>query len=270
VRAVRISVLASGSGGNCVYVESGGSALLVDCGLTVPGLRRRLAEAGGALERVVGVLLTHDHGDHVGSSVALARKLSVPIHATEGTLSILARLPEGLAHPLRAGGRVQLGPFEVLPFATPHDGIESVGYRVEAGGCAAGVATDLGYVSNAVVEALRGVQFLLAEFNHDPQLLREGPYPEGLKRRIAGGRGHLSNEQGAELVALLMHPGLSHLVLAHLSETNNTPGHALRAWERRNGASPPGLRVHVAQQRQPSPMWDLAAGASDDRTVCAA
>ena len=259
MRAVRASVLSSGSKGNAVYLEAGASAVLVDCGLTVPGLRRRLAEVGRDLSRLAAVFVTHDHGDHVGSSVALARKLGVPLYATAGTHSILARVPEALGRVVKADEPVALEAFDVLPFATPHDGIESVAFRVteRATQKSVGVATDLGYVSRLVVERLQGVHLLVVEHNHDERLLIDGPYPEGLKRRILGARGHLSNEQGAELAGQLLHEGLRQVVLAHLSETNNTPDHARRAFEQRNAAAPAHLSLHVAEQHRPSSLFEV-------------
>lgn len=253
------SVLASGSRGNCVYVEAGGAAVLVDCGLTVPGLRRRLADVGRDLSRVCAVFVTHDHGDHVGSSVALARKLQLPLYATEGTHSMLGQLPEGLARRVRADEPVSVAGLDVLPFQTPHDGIESVAYRVteRATGKSVGIATDLGYVSRSVVDRLQGVQLLVVEHNHDERMLADGPYPQGLKRRILGGRGHLSNEQGAALAGHVLHAGLRQVVLAHLSETNNTPLLARRAFETHLAAAPAGLQVHVAEQMRPSPLFDV-------------
>ncbi len=251
------SVLASGSRGNAIYLETQGEAVLVDCGLTVPELTRRLAALGRDLSLLRAVFVTHDHGDHVGSSVALARKLGLTLHATRGTHSILRRLPEGLAQVVETDRPAQVGPFTVRAFATPHDGIESVGYRIEAGGRSVGIATDLGYVSRSVVESLRGSQLLVVEHNHDERLLLDGPYPAPLKRRIIGGHGHLSNDQGATLAAHLLHDGLGRVVLAHLSETNNTPDHARRAFERHNAGAHAGLAVHVAEQDRPSPLFTV-------------
>ena len=250
-------VLASGSRGNALWLESGPEALLVDCGLSVPELSRRLSAVGRDLTPLRAVVVTHDHGDHVGSSVALARRLGIPLYATAGTLSILKRLPPSLARQLASGDEIDLGAFRLRPFATPHDGIESIGVRVEADGAAMGLATDLGYVSRQVVEALTGVHLLVVEHNHDERMLQEGPYPLALKRRIRGGRGHLTNEEGAQLAAHLVHPGLRRVVLAHLSETNNTPGHALRAFERTLRDSPASLAVHVARQEGPSPLFEV-------------
>lgn len=254
---MRASVLASGSAGNCVYVEADGAAVLVDCGLTVPGLVRRLAAVGRDLTGIRGVFVTHDHGDHVGSSVALSRRLGIPLYATAGTHSVLKRLPPGLARVVRADEPVVLGPFTLLPIATPHDGLESVAFRVTttATGRSLGVITDLGYVPRRLVQQLAGVGALVLEMNHDERMLIEGPYPPSLKQRILGPRGHLSNDAGAELASHVMHAGLGRVVLAHLSETNNSPDLARRAFERANAGAPACLEI--ARQTAPTPLFDV-------------
>ncbi len=257
--AVRASVLASGSSGNCLYVEAGDTAILIDSGPSMLSLRKRLAAIDRDLSRVRAVFVTHDHGDHVGSSVALSRKLKIPLYATAGTHSILRSIPDGLAHMVRADVPIEFGPFEVFPVCTPHDGLESVAYRVlhRESSRAIGLATDLGYASRQVVERLRGIHTLVVEHNHDERMLSEGPYPYQLKRRILGARGHLSNAQGAALASHLSHSGLTRVVLAHLSETNNTPALAREAYEKVNGAARPGRELVVADQHVPTPLFEV-------------
>jgi phosphoribosyl 1,2-cyclic phosphodiesterase len=256
---VQASVLSSGSGGNAVYVEADGTGILVDCGLTVPGLKRRLSRLKRGLQSVRAVFVTHDHGDHVGSSVALSRKMEIPLYATAGTHSILRRIPRGLAHVVRDDHPIPFGPFEVFPVTTPHDGIESVAFRIvhTSSGRSISIVTDLGYVTRRIVNRLRGTNTLVVEHNHDERMLIEGPYPAPLKRRILSAQGHLSNEQGADLVLQLSHSGLSRVVLAHLSETNNTPELARRAYERANGASRKDREVLVAEQSAPTPLFPV-------------
>lgn len=259
MRRVKAAVLASGSAGNCVWVEADGDVILIDCGLTVPGLGRRLDVIGERVEDVSAVFITHDHGDHVGSSVALARKRGVSLYATAGTHSVLKRLPEELSNTVRGGDVVDTGPFQVRCITVPHDGIESVAYRVthRETGRSVGVITDLGYVPRGVVDALEGVHLLVAEHNHDERMLIEGPYPASLKTRIRSPVGHLSNEQGASLVASLAHPGLHRVLLAHLSETNNTPDVARRTFEKVNRDAPGTLTVEVAQQLRPCGPYEV-------------
>lgn len=256
---MKAAVLASGSSGNCVWVEADGDVVLIDCGLTVPGLTRRLDAIGERIEDISAVFITHDHGDHVGSSVALARKRGVPLYATGGTHSILKRLPPELSHTLAGGDDVSTGPFDVRCISVPHDGIESVAYRVthRASARSIAVVTDLGYVPRRVLDELNGVNFLVAEHNHDERMLVEGPYPAMLKTRIRSPLGHLSNDQGAELVRNVSHPGLGRVVLAHLSETNNTPAAALRTFEKFNRDAPGALKVEVARQDRPCGPYEV-------------
>lgn len=231
------SVLASGSRGNSVFVESSDTAILLDCGLAIRTLRERLAAIEREPCQIQAIFLTHDHGDHVGASVALARRFRIPLFATRGTHSVLRRVPDGLPRTIEADQPVRFGPLEVLPIATPHDGAESVAFRVldEAAGRMLGLVTDLGFVPRRIIARLAGVNTLVAEHNHDEQMLRDGPYPWPVKQRILSGHGHLSNQQGAALVSALSHSALSRVVLAHLSETNNTPALAQAAYEKENG-----------------------------------
>lgn len=258
-RDMKAAVLSSGSAGNCIWVQADGESILIDCGLTVPELGRRLAQIGERVEDISSVFITHDHGDHVGSSVALARKRGVALHASRGTHSILKRLPEELAHTLRGGDLVHHGPFDVKCISVPHDGIETVAYRVTHRSTARSIAvlTDLGYVPRRVVEAVDGVHALVIEHNHDERMLVEGPYPAMLKARIRSPLGHLSNEQGAELVSNLDARALGRVVLAHLSETNNTPDVARRTFERINRDAPARLELAVADQRIPFGPFDV-------------
>lgn len=253
------SVLASGSSGNSVYLEAEGSALLVDCGLSVPELGRRLSAIGRDVSRIGAIFLTHDHGDHVGSSVVLARRFGIPLFATSGTHGVLRRLPPELTRVVRADQPVSHGGFTVHPIGTPHDGVESVAYRVDhlPTKRSMAVVTDLGYVPRGVVDRLQELHLLVVEHNHDERMLLEGPYPQMLKQRIRSPHGHLSNEQGAALVAGVLHPGLRRVVLAHLSETNNTPERARRAFERVNGSAHAGLTLCVAEQRRPTPLFEV-------------
>lgn len=233
MRSVRLCVLASGSGGNCLHVEAGATRILVDAGLPLRETARRCASRGLDLRAVSDVLLTHEHADHGGCAGVLARKLGVVVHATRGTLGALRDPPpEEQRRTLCAGAPLRLGALSIVPLALPHDAREPVAYVFEDdAGARAAIVTDLGAVTPAIVEALRGLDALVLEMNHDVRMLLDGPYPWALKQRIRGGRGHLSNAQGAELLEGVLHPGLRHLVLAHLSEHNNTEAHALRAAE---------------------------------------
>jgi phosphoribosyl 1,2-cyclic phosphodiesterase len=232
MRSVRFSVLASGSGGNCLYVEAGETRILLDAGLPLRETVRRCSEVGLDARELTDVFLTHEHADHCGGAGVLSRKLGVRVHATRGTMRGLRDPPAcELQRELRAGEPVQLGVLTVTPIAVPHDAWEPVAYLFEDGLTRAALVTDLGCAPATVVRALQGLDALILEMNHDPRLLAEGPYPWSLKQRIRGDRGHLSNAQGAELLAQVMHGGLQQVTLAHLSEHNNTVSHARKAAE---------------------------------------
>jgi phosphoribosyl 1,2-cyclic phosphodiesterase len=249
MRSVRLCVLSSGSGGNCLWVEAGGTRALFDAGLPLRETARRCAQAGISLRDVSDVFLTHEHADHAGGAGVLGRKLGVRVHATRGTFRELRDLPPPeLRRPLRAGVAVALPGLRVMPLAVPHDAREPVAYRFGDGAVSAALVTDLGCAPPPLVRSLRGLDALVLEMNHDLHLLLDGPYPWSLKKRIRGDFGHLSNEQGAALLGQVLHAGLKHVMLAHLSEHNNSADHARRAAEdvlARHGAS---ARLAVASQ----------------------
>ena len=233
MRSVRLCVLASGSGGNSLWVDAAGTRILIDAGLPLRETARRCKGAGLDVRDLTDVFLTHEHADHSHAAGILARRLGVRVHATRGTMrSLRDPPPEELRFAVRAGVAVRLPGLTVTPVALPHDEWEPVAYVVDDGATRAAIVTDLGSVTARIVRALRDLDALVLEMNHDVQMLLEGPYPWSLKQRIRGDRGHLSNEQGAHLLENILHGGLRHLVLAHLSEHNNSEKHARKAAER--------------------------------------
>jgi phosphoribosyl 1,2-cyclic phosphodiesterase len=232
MRSVRVCVLSSGSGGNCLWVEAGGTRALIDAGLPLRETKRRCLDAGLRFSELTDIFLTHEHADHCQAAGIFARKLSVRVHATRGTMRALRDPPPPqLLFAVRAGVPVQVGELRVTPVALPHDACEPVAYVFDDGAVRAAIVTDLGCAPPPVVRGLQGLDALFLEMNHDVRMLLEGPYPWSLKQRIRGGRGHLSNVQGAKLLAQVLHGGLRHLTLAHLSEHNNTESLARRAAE---------------------------------------
>lgn len=233
-RDVQVCVLSSGSAGNCTYVGDGHAGVLIDCGVSTRAVHTRLREAGLADAPVDAVLVTHEHKDHVGAAAVLSRSLTkkgkpVPFYMTEGTACGLDErvAPDGIEL-VKPGSTVRVGHLRAECFPVPHDTREPVAWQVHVGDITVGVITDLGRPTQLVADKLRGCDVAVLEFNHDEQLLLDGPYPYWLKQRIKGNHGHLSNRQAAELLSAGLTPRLHTLVLGHLSEENNTRDHALR------------------------------------------
>ena len=222
---LRVCTLASGSKGNCVYIEGGGTKILVDAGLTLRETRLRLAGIGVRPEDLDAVVITHEHADHVKGLGPLGRALRIPLYLTPMTRAAAGNwLGKGLnIKEFQAGGAFEIKDIRFEPFSIPHDAADPVGFAFYCGRHKAALATDLGYATHLVIERLKGVNLLVLESNHDPVMLKNGPYPLYLKQRVAGKEGHLSNVDAARLLDDIVHDGLSHLILAHISQVNNLP-----------------------------------------------
>lgn len=215
---MRITVLASGSGGNAAVFEGGGTAVLVDAGIPLPVLLKRMRAAGVA-PRVDAVVVTHAHGDHHRFAPEASLHFRAPVWVSESTRPMLPLHGAASTRVFGAREPFRVGALLLRPLPLPHDAPQ-VSLRVEHGSAAAVLATDLGEVPAAFSQHIRGAQALLLESNHDPDMLWKGPYSASLKRRIASARGHLSNVQAAEVLRRL-DPSFQCVVLMHLSETNN-------------------------------------------------
>lgn len=224
---LRFKSLGSGSTGNATLVEASGLVpfrLLVDCGLGVRQLSRRLAEAGLGPADIDAVFITHEHGDHIGCVHALALRHRIPVWMSRGThLAIGAPDFEGLLQIARDGQRIDLGGLYVGPFTVPHDAKEPLQLTCTDGSAKLGILTDLGHATPHVIAQLQGCSALLLEFNHDSDMLAASVYPPFLKQRVAGPYGHLSNHAAAGVAGAIDHSQLKHLVAAHLSLQNNRP-----------------------------------------------
>jgi phosphoribosyl 1,2-cyclic phosphodiesterase len=237
--SLRFSVLGSGSTGNATVVEAcdhGGSAtatttrLLIDCGLTLHQLTRRLAARGLTPTDLDAVFVTHEHADHVGCLASLMRKHALPVITSSGTWQAAERRIAGLQAPAfhaQAGQPLNLGLLQLSPLAVPHDAAEPLQLVVQAGHRRLGVVTDLGHAPASLAPSLMGCHSLVLETNHDEAMLAAGPYPAFLRRRIAGHLGHLANHQSTELLQAAWHPDLTRVVAAHLSRHNNSSELAL-------------------------------------------
>jgi phosphoribosyl 1,2-cyclic phosphodiesterase len=228
---MRFAILGSGSQGNCLVVEARNTRLLLDCGFSVGETLRRLARLGLAPEQLSGILVTHEHDDHVGGVARLARKLRLPVWLTPGTLRGLEGLFAGLEglHLLEGYAPLCIGDLEVHPFPVPHDAREPAQYVFGDGVRRLGVLTDTGCATPLMVRMLSACDALVLESNHDPGLLAAGDYPPALKQRIASRFGHLDNAAAAGLLGALDCSRLQHLVAAHLSQSNNHPELARQA-----------------------------------------
>ena len=252
-------MLASGSSGNAAIVGSGRTRLLIDAGLTAPELKRRLSRFDLGIEDLDGVVLTHEHGDHIAGVAALAGRWGRTIYLTAGTRSRLMMLPsDSRIVEIEAGRSFCIGSLRVGPFPLSHDAAEPVGFTFENEIGKIGYVTDLGKVTDDVRHGLSGCRVLAIEFNHDRELLLTGPYPPLLKKRILGDMGHLSNNDSAELLRSSAHEGLEWVFLAHLSRTNNHPETAHRAAHRvLAGTDAERANINVASQDDPGPWVTL-------------
>ncbi len=227
---MEIVALASGSKGNSLFVKSGKTSVLLDVGLSAKEIERRMALIGASPEELSGIVVSHEHNDHIRGVGPLARRFNLPVYITERTyraaetsVGILPRVecidPEA---------PFEIGVLWFSPFLISHDAVEPLGFSLTDGKVKLGVATDLGVVTHLVRENMRGAHVAVVESNHDPDMLMDGPYPWDLKQRIKGRKGHLSNPTATRLVQTIYHSDLERVVLAHLSEINNTPEMALR------------------------------------------
>lgn len=233
---MKISVLASGSKGNCVYIEGSSGALLIDAGRSAKeliGTRHkggRLQEAGGKKELIEGILVTHEHGDHISGLGAVGNHLKKPAYGTVGTMDAFLRSRAGAVrfpvHTVRCGDPFEVGEFRIEAFAVSHDATEPCGYLISEGSTRLCYCTDTGVVTERMQEVLSRCDGLVLESNHCPDMLANGPYPAFLKRRIAGHKGHLSNHDAAQVLRDLG-DSIHLAILAHISEENNEPDLAL-------------------------------------------
>jgi len=227
---IRFASLGSGSAGNALLVEAGASSLLLDCGFALRETVARLARLGRTADSLSGILVTHEHGDHVGGVFRLARKYALPVWLTHGTWAACREDDAGLDLRIIDSHRAfAIGEFEIQPFPVPHDAREPVQYVFAAADCRLGVLTDIGEVTPHVRAMLDACDALVLECNHDAAMLAGSSYPASLKRRIAGRQGHLENSAAAGLLQQMDCSRLQHLVAAHLSERNNLPELAVNA-----------------------------------------
>jgi len=266
---MRLCSIASGSSGNCIYVGSDTTHLLVDVGISGKRTELGLNILGITARELDGIFITHEHADHISGLGVIARKYGIPIYATPGTIdailnsSSVGKIDKFLFQEVKEDVKLTIKDMTVNPMRISHDAAQPVAYRISYGKQKVGICTDLGVYNDYTVDCLRGMDALLIEANHDVNMLQVGPYPYYLKQRILGDRGHLSNENSGRLLSRILHDGLEHIVLGHLSKENNMPELAYEAvrMEITMGDNPyhaNDFRISVANRSEPSQVINIA------------
>ena len=222
---MKFCVLGSGSKGNATYLESDGTSILIDAGMSGKELDKRLSAIGVELSTIDAILVTHEHNDHIQGVGVLSRRTGIPVYANPATFTAASKIVNRLFsyNEFETGGTFYFRNLEIHPFSISHDTEDPVGFRISDGDISFGYCTDTGKVSQLMLHRLAACQALVLESNHDIDMLQNGTYPPYLKQRIRSGHGHLDNTQTAVFLKELLHEKLQHVVLAHLSEENNDP-----------------------------------------------
>ena len=268
--SLRVTILGSGSSGNCTLLETERTRLLVDAGLGKKETLRRLAEVGRQVDRLDGIVISHEHSDHIGSLAQVLGQWRATVYLTEATHTEVLRILPETSHKrldrvehIRAGQRFIVGDIEVSPISIPHDAVDPLGFTFRANGTKVAIVTDLGYLPELVKVHLRDSDCLMLESNHDLDMLKVGPYPWHIKQRVMSRTGHLSNHTVSEFFSdpEAFDGRARYVVLAHLSENNNNPDVAricaAEALARRSGATAFSGELIVASQEVPHATLDL-------------
>jgi phosphoribosyl 1,2-cyclic phosphodiesterase len=259
--------LASGSSGNCYYLGTSGYGILIDAGISIRAIKRTLKEKGIDFEKIMAVLITHDHADHIKTVGCLGEKFHLPVYATEAVHEGIDRsryVEETLYQSrmtIEKGRPFSIRDLRIEAFEVSHDSSDNVGYLIEYGDCRFTIATDVGYVSDTVEKYLCRANHLVLEANYDEEMLRSGSYPDFLKERVSSKTGHLSNCEAADFLATHYTPRMKNIWLCHLSRENNHPELAYKTVDIRMAQE--GIRVgkdvmlHVLKRMTPSEIFEL-------------
>lgn len=225
---MRVMTIASGSSGNCIYVGDDNTHILIDTGISRKRVEEGLRLLDLSLNDIDGILVTHEHSDHISGLGVVERKSATPVYATWGTIkgiqnTNLGKLPEGIFNTIECDREFKIGTLSVKAAATSHDALSPCAFRVEAGDKSFDLVTDLGKYDDYIVDRFAGVNCMVLEANHDIRMLETGPYPYPLKQRILGEKGHLSNEAAGHLIDRLLGSQVQEILLGHLSKENNYP-----------------------------------------------
>lgn len=262
--------LGSGSSGNCYFLQTNTTTILIDAGLSVRTIKKHLKAYGLSLDSVDAVFITHDHADHIKAVGHLANDLEKPIYATQlvhqginRNYCITSKLTDKHRHYIEKGVTIACGDFRITPFEVPHDSTDCVGYLVEVDGTTFCLLTDVGHITPTIEEMVSRAAYLVVEANYDEEMLMTGPYPAYLKGRIRSGKGHMCNKDSATLIAEHGTPALKHIWLCHLSEENNHPELARKTMDSilRSYGLVPGVdfELDILKRKVPSEIFEITA-----------
>lgn len=222
---IKFCNLFSGSSGNCTFVSSKSTKLLVDAGVSCAKISKALDELDVSLDEIDGILVTHEHVDHIKGLTTISKKYHIPIYASEKTWKMMEslKIPEAYQLTFTPDSHFSIGDFDVFPFSIPHDAVEPCGFSLSYENKKVTIATDMGYIDNTVLSQLEKSDILLLESNYDVETLKCSPYPFFLKQRISGKNGHLSNDVASKAICHLCQNGVNNVILGHLSKENNFP-----------------------------------------------
>ncbi len=246
-------VLSSGSKGNATYISDGNTSILLDAGLSGIEIERRMQSRALRMEELDAIVVSHEHADHIHGVGVLSRRYRLPVHITRPTFEAGQRQLGKIEEPkyFQCGRSFYVGTLAIHPFSVSHDAADPVGFTIKNKDKKIGIATDLGIATRLVEEHLNSCALLVLEANHDLQMLEIGPYPWEVKQRVRSRLGHLSNEQSRDLLCNVLHESLQHVILAHISETNNEPEKAYDAvCAALSDASADNLQLTVACQER--------------------
>ena len=256
---MKFCVLGSGSKGNSIYIESGSTAILVDGGFSGKEIAGRLSRIGRDIDCLKAVFVTHEHHDHISGVGVVSRRCRLPVFANEGTYRGAGKTLTKLFKQgeFETGDAIDLDDLRVRSFAISHDTADPVGFVIEDENARLGICTDTGIPTRLISRRISNCDGLVVEFNHDPDMLKNGPYPQSLKQRVKSSEGHLSNSDGAGLLDSVIHEGLRHIVLAHLSETNNLPEIAYKEAEKVVRDRLALSALTISEQQRPTGLFEL-------------
>lgn len=222
---IKFCNLFSGSSGNCTYVSSKSTKILVDAGVSCLKISKALAELDVSLDEIDAILVTHEHVDHIKGLATITKKHHIPIYTSAKTWKMMEslKIPEAYQLSFTPNNCFKIGDFDIFPFSIPHDAADPCGFSLSCDGKKVTIATDMGYIDNSILECMEKSDILLLESNYDVETLKCSPYPFFLKQRISGNNGHLSNEVASKAICHLCQKGVNNVILGHLSKENNFP-----------------------------------------------